>query len=62
MRLFAGDRIYNIMNRFKLPEDQPMEARILSSRSRRAEEGRGAELRVRKNILKYDDVMNSSAR
>src|SRR5206468_8582811 len=30
VRLFAGDRIYNIIDRFKLPEDQPMEASILS--------------------------------
>ncbi len=28
VRLFAGDRIFNIMERFKLPDDQPMEARI----------------------------------
>ncbi|HTS72922.1 MAG TPA: preprotein translocase subunit SecA, partial [Gaiellaceae bacterium] len=30
VRLFAGDRIYGIMERFKVPEDQPMEAGILS--------------------------------
>src|SRR5205823_11661013 len=30
VRLFAGDRIHNIMERFKLPDDQPMEASILS--------------------------------
>ncbi|HEV2712264.1 MAG TPA: preprotein translocase subunit SecA, partial [Gaiellaceae bacterium] len=30
VRVFAGDRIYNIMERFKLPDDQPMEAKILS--------------------------------
>src|SRR4051812_45579432 len=31
VRLFAGDRIKNIMNRFKLPDDQPMEAKVLSN-------------------------------
>src|SRR3954454_6594399 len=31
VRLFAGDRIFNIMERFKLPEDEPMEAKILSN-------------------------------
>ncbi|HSB37875.1 MAG TPA: preprotein translocase subunit SecA, partial [Gaiellaceae bacterium] len=31
VRLFAGDRIYNIMERFKVPDDQPMEAKILSN-------------------------------
>src|SRR5204863_1109780 len=30
VRLFAGDRIYGIMERFKVPDDQPMEAGILS--------------------------------
>ncbi|MBA3402557.1 MAG: preprotein translocase subunit SecA, partial [Actinobacteria bacterium] len=30
VRLFAGDRIHGIMNRFKIPDDQPMEAGILS--------------------------------
>src|SRR5436305_10568032 len=30
VRLFAGDRIKNIMARFKLPDDQPMEAKVLS--------------------------------
>src|SRR5215208_6396696 len=28
VRLFAGDRIYNIMGKFKVPDDQPMEAKI----------------------------------
>ena len=46
VRLFAGDRIYKIIERFKIPDDQPMEAKILSRPDRdRAEEGRGAELR-----------------
>src|SRR5438045_7194643 len=30
VRLFAGDRISGIMDRFKIPEDQPMDAKILS--------------------------------
>ena len=59
VRLFAGDRIYNIMERFKLPDDQPMEARILSrqieSAQKKVEEQNFVQ---RKNVLKYDDVMN----
>src|SRR5439155_14338232 len=31
VRLFAGERISKIMERFKIPEDQPMEAKILSN-------------------------------
>jgi preprotein translocase subunit SecA len=59
VRLFAGDRIYSIIDRFKIPEDQPMEAGILSrqieSAQKKVEEQNFV---ARKNVLKYDDVMN----
>jgi preprotein translocase subunit SecA len=59
VRLFAGDRIYRIIDRFKIPEDQPMEAGILSrqieSAQKKVEEQNFV---ARKNVLKYDDVMN----
>jgi preprotein translocase subunit SecA len=59
VRLFAGDRIYNIMNRFKLPDDQPMEAKILSNQIESAQKKVEEQNFVaRKNVLKYDDVMN----
>src|SRR4051812_49255043 len=59
VRLFAGDRIKNIMNRFKIPEDQPMEAKILSSQIEGAQKKVEEQNFVaRKNVLKYDDVMN----
>src|SRR5262245_47769730 len=59
VRLFAGDRIYNIMERFKLPEDQPMEAKILSNQIENAQKKVEEQNFVqRKNVLKYDDVMN----
>jgi preprotein translocase subunit SecA len=59
VRLFAGDRIYNIMERFKLPEDQPMEAKILSGQIENAQKKVEEQNFVaRKNVLKYDDVMN----
>jgi preprotein translocase subunit SecA len=60
VRLFAGDRIHSIMERFKIPEDQPMEQSILSrqieSAQKKVEEQNFV---ARKNVLKYDDVMNS---
>jgi preprotein translocase subunit SecA len=60
VRLFAGDRIKNIMNRFKLPEDQPMEAKILSNQIEGAQKKVEEQNFVsRKNVLKYDDVMNT---
>jgi preprotein translocase subunit SecA len=63
VRLFAGDRIYNIMERFKLPEDQPMEAKILSNQIENAQKKVEEQNFVaRKNVLKYDDVMNVQRR
>jgi preprotein translocase subunit SecA len=60
VRLFAGDRIFNIMDRFKLPEDQPMEAKILSNQIENAQKKVEEQNFVaRKNVLKYDDVMNT---
>ena len=60
VRLFAGDRIHGIMERFKIPDDQPMEASILSrqieSAQKKVEEQNFV---ARKNVLKYDDVMNT---
>src|SRR5436305_8809500 len=59
VRLFAGDRINNIMERFKLPDDQPMEASILSRQIENAQKKVEEQNFVaRKNVLKYDDVMN----
>jgi preprotein translocase subunit SecA len=60
VRLFAGDRIKNIMERFKLPDDQPMEAKILSNQIENAQKKVEEQNFVaRKNVLKYDDVMNT---
>jgi preprotein translocase subunit SecA len=59
VRLFAGDRIYNIMERFKVPDDQPMEAKILSNQIEGAQKKVEEQNFVaRKNVLKYDDVLN----
>ncbi|HEY2936676.1 MAG TPA: preprotein translocase subunit SecA [Gaiellaceae bacterium] len=59
VRLFAGDRIYNIMSRFKLPDDQPMEAKVLSNQIENAQKKvEEQNFVMRKNVLKYDDVMN----
>ncbi len=60
VRLFAGDRIFNIINRFKLPDDQPMEAGILTKQIEGAQKKVEEQNFVtRKNVLKYDDVMNT---
>jgi preprotein translocase subunit SecA len=60
VRLFAGDRIHNIMNRFKIPDDQPMESGILSKQIENAQKKvEEQNFVMRKNVLKYDDVMNT---
>jgi len=60
VRLFAGDRIHGIMERFKIPDDQPIEASILSRQIEGAQKKVEEQNFVaRKNVLKYDDVMNT---
>jgi preprotein translocase subunit SecA len=59
VRLFAGDRIFRIMERFNLPDDEPMERGILSKQIENAQKKVEEQNFVaRKNVLKYDDVMN----
>jgi preprotein translocase subunit SecA len=60
VRLFAGDRIYKIMERFNLPDDEPMERKILSGQIENAQKKVEEQNFVsRKNVLKYDDVMSA---
>ena len=48
------------MERFKIPDDQPMEASILSRQIENAQKKVEEQNFVsRKNVLKYDDVMNT---
>ena len=59
MRLFGGDRVSSLMDTLKLDEDTPIENRMITSTIESAQkklEGRNFE--IRKNVLKYDDVMN----
>jgi preprotein translocase subunit SecA len=60
VRLFAGDRIHSIMERFKVPDDQPMESGLLSKQIENAQKKVEEQNFVaRKNVLKYDDVLNA---
>ncbi|HEY4237863.1 MAG TPA: preprotein translocase subunit SecA, partial [Gaiellaceae bacterium] len=59
VRLFAGDKIKNVMERFKIPDDQPMEQKILSRQIEGAQKKvEEQNFVIRKNTLKYDDVLN----
>jgi preprotein translocase subunit SecA len=59
MRMFASDRVASIMDRFKWPEDEPIEAKMVTRAVENAQ-GQIEELNYerRKNVLKYDEVMN----
>jgi preprotein translocase subunit SecA len=60
MSRFAGDRVASIMDRLKLPEDVPIEAKIVSRSIRRAQgQVEQQNFEARKNVLKYDDVLNT---
>jgi preprotein translocase subunit SecA len=60
MRLFASERIESIMNRFKWPEDEPITARIVSRAIENAQKQvEAVNFERRKNVLKYDEVMNT---
>ena len=59
MRLFGGDRITNMMDRFDLDEDTPIENKMLTKAIENAQttvESRN--FQSRKSVLEYDDVMN----
>jgi preprotein translocase subunit SecA len=59
MRLFGGDRMKGIMETLKVPEDMPIENRLISRSIESAQkkvEGRNFD--IRKHLVEYDDVMN----
>ena len=59
MRLFGGDRINNMMEKFDLDEDTPIENKMLTKAIENAQttmESRN--FQSRKSVLEYDDVMN----
>jgi preprotein translocase subunit SecA len=59
MRLFASDRIASIMDRLKIPSDVPIEAKMVSKAIERAQtQVEGMNFEIRKNVLKYDEVMD----
>jgi preprotein translocase subunit SecA len=59
MRHFATGMITTVMDRFKLPEDTPIEAKMVSKAIERAQsQVEGQNFEIRKNVLKYDEVMN----
>ncbi|MDO4863644.1 MAG: preprotein translocase subunit SecA, partial [Ruminococcus sp.] len=60
MRIFAGDRLEKMMSVLKVDETMPIESKSLTKiieSSQKKVEGRN--FSIRKNVLNYDDVMNT---
>lgn len=63
MRIFGGDRIAALMNRLRVDEDMPIENRVVSKSLESAQKKvEGFNFDARKNVVKYDDVMNRHRR
>ena len=59
MKIFGGDKVTKVYNTLNVDENMPIQMGILSRRvegAQRKVEGRN--FSIRKNVLKYDDVMN----
>ena len=60
MRLFSSDRVMAMMNALGLDEDTPIDSKILSNAVESAQKNvESRHFRSRKNVLEYDDVMNT---
>ena len=60
MRIFGGDKVTGIMDALKVDENTPIQSKMLSNiieSSQKKIEGRN--FNIRKNVLNYDDVMNT---
>ena len=59
MRLFGSERILNLVEGMKYPDDMPIDAKILSNSIESAQKRiEDMNFKRRKNVLTYDDVMN----
>ena len=59
MRLFKGDMVNSFLQRFNVPDDVPIDAKMLTNAIRSAQTQVEAQnFEIRKNVLKYDEVMN----
>lgn len=59
MRVFGGERILRVMERLNVDDDTPVENRVISRSLEGAQKKvEGFNFDTRKNVVKYDDVMN----
>jgi preprotein translocase subunit SecA len=59
LRIFQGDRIKEWMNRLNIPEDEPIDSKMITRSVEGAQKKvEGHNFDIRKHLLEYDDVMN----
>ncbi len=59
MRLFKADMVDAFLRRFNVPDDVPIEAKMVTNAIRSAQTSVEAQnFEIRKDVLKYDDVLN----
>jgi preprotein translocase subunit SecA len=59
MRRFQGERVQSLMHRLRIPEDVPIEHGMVSRSIERAQrQVESQNFEIRKDVLKYDEVMN----
>ena len=59
MKLFGSDKMMTIVDALGLPEDMPIEQKMLTNTIESAQKKvEGRNFTIRKNVLEYDDVMN----
>ena len=59
MRIFGGDKIKSLMTALKVPEDEPIQAGMISGAIESAQSKiEGFNFDARHHLLEYDDVMN----
>ena len=59
MVLFKGETVNALLQRFNIPDDVPIEAKMVTNSIRSAQTQREAQnFEIRKDVLKYDEVMN----
>ncbi|MEO8329568.1 MAG: SEC-C metal-binding domain-containing protein, partial [Candidatus Nanopelagicales bacterium] len=59
MRLFKGNVVEAFLNRFNIPDDVPIEAKMVTNAIKSAQsQVESQNFEIRKNVLKYDDVLN----
>lgn len=60
MKIFGGDAITKVYDKLNASEDLPIESRIITNAVENAQKRvEGRNFSIRKNVLKYDDVMNA---